>query len=146
MKSVEHFGPSSYVIQAFMKTFCESLTGGDAQSNLGISAFVKTFLDNLSASSFLTTLGFSAFIKTLIGDADAGTARTTMDAAKIKTREQHGYRLARDYDIWVNDELAYEKEKLQPIGDFWESLYPPNKWGGNFKKFVDTPHFERVKA
>jgi len=39
---------------------------------------------------------------------------------------------------------------LKPIGQFWESLHPKNRWGGNFDKdytrkdpFVDVPHFER---
>ena len=34
-------------------------------------------------------------------------------------------------------------EEIKPLGDFWESLDPKNRWGGNWKKLVDTPHFER---
>jgi hypothetical protein len=39
--------------------------------------------------------------------------------------------------------LTYSKAALQEIGDYWESLSPENRWGGNFKTFLDTPHFER---
>jgi nucleoside-diphosphate-sugar epimerase len=28
-------------------------------------------------------------------------------------------------------------------GKYWESLYPKNRWGGNFSNLVDCPHFER---
>jgi hypothetical protein len=44
--------------------------------------------------------------------------------------------------------LAYEI--LRPLGEYWESLNPKNRWGGNFDKdwdrkdpWVDLPHFER---
>lgn len=66
--------------------------------------------------------------------------------SKIQGRGPHGLRLARDYNIWVNGSLTYKKEDLQPIGDFWESLNSLNRWGGNFKTFIDTPHFERRRA
>lgn len=40
-------------------------------------------------------------------------------------------------------ELVMDKAKLQPIGDYWESLNPKNSWGGNWRSFKDVPHFER---
>jgi hypothetical protein len=59
----------------------------------------------------------------------------------------HGMRLAIDLNIFkmVNDApvLTYDKKELQAIGDYWESLDPINKWGGNWKTICDTPHFER---
>ena len=39
---------------------------------------------------------------------------------------------------WVQD-----KKTLQRFGDFWESLDPKYEWGGNWKSFLDTPHFGR---
>lgn len=40
---------------------------------------------------------------------------------------------------------------LSPVGHYWESLDPKNRWGGNFDKdwrkedpWHDTPHFERA--
>jgi peptidoglycan L-alanyl-D-glutamate endopeptidase CwlK len=42
-----------------------------------------------------------------------------------------------------NGELVQDKDSLQEIGNYWESLSKFNRWGGNFKSFIDTPHFER---
>jgi hypothetical protein len=42
---------------------------------------------------------------------------------------------------------------LRPVGEFWESLSPLNRWGGNFDRdwsrddsFHDVPHFERLDS
>ena len=40
-------------------------------------------------------------------------------------------------------QLTYNKTELQILGDYWESLHPDNRWGGNWRSFKDTPHFER---
>jgi hypothetical protein len=48
---------------------------------------------------------------------------------------------------WMKDgKLCYPSE----LGEFWESLGPLNRWGGNFDRdwrkddnFKDGPHFER---
>lgn len=39
--------------------------------------------------------------------------------------------------------VAIHKGKLQKFGDYWESIDPKNKWGGNFKNLYDPGHFER---
>lgn len=63
---------------------------------------------------------------------------------KSKTaHSQHLKRLAIDFNFFVGGELCYDKKKLQPLGDYWESLSPANRWGGNFKSILDVPHFER---
>lgn len=63
---------------------------------------------------------------------------------KSKTsNSQHMKRLAIDFNFFIHGQLTYEKSKLQVLGDFWEGLSPANRWGGNFKSFTDTPHFER---
>ena len=54
----------------------------------------------------------------------------------------HLKRLAVDFNFFIDGKLTYSKATLQSIGDFWESLHPNNRWGGNFKSFTDTPHFE----
>jgi len=67
-----------------------------------------------------------------------------LKTGKSKTaNSQHLKRLAIDFNFFIHGELVYEKNKLQALGDFWESLSPANRWGGNFKSFTDTPHFER---
>ena len=40
-------------------------------------------------------------------------------------------------------ELTYNKADIQDLGDWWETLSPQNKWGGNWSGFIDTPHFQR---
>lgn len=63
-------------------------------------------------------------------------------------RSNHLKRLAIDLNFFRRSEdgrlqLTYDKKALQPLGDFWEGLHPRNRWGGNWKSFKDTPHFER---
>ena len=55
----------------------------------------------------------------------------------------HLKRCAADLHIFKNGEWLQSKSQLQSIGAYWESLDPNNRWGGNFKTFMDTPHFER---
>jgi hypothetical protein len=56
---------------------------------------------------------------------------------------KHLKRLAIDLNFIVNGKLISEKAILKPYGDYWESLNPKNRWGGNFKNLDDTDHFER---
>ncbi len=55
----------------------------------------------------------------------------------------HLKKTAIDLNFFLNGELTYDKAVLAPVGAYWESLNPKNRWGGNFKTLVDTPHFER---
>lgn len=55
----------------------------------------------------------------------------------------HLRRLAIDLNFFKNGELVYDKNVLRLIGEYWESLNPANRWGGNFRSIVDVPHFER---
>ncbi len=69
----------------------------------------------------------------------------------------HLDRLAIDLNVFVvvdgKNRLA-KAEEIKPLGLFWESLDPQNKWGGNFmireggklKKFIDAGHFERRRV
>jgi len=55
----------------------------------------------------------------------------------------HLRRLAIDLNFFKDGQLTYDIATLKPIGAYWESLNPANRWGGNFKSFKDVPHFER---
>lgn len=55
---------------------------------------------------------------------------------------QHSKRLAVDFNFFLDGKLTYRKKDLQELGDYWESLDKNNSWGGNWKSFVDTPHFQ----
>ena len=39
--------------------------------------------------------------------------------------------------------LAQTVEDYRPLGEFWESLDPINRWGGHFSTRPDADHFER---
>jgi peptidoglycan L-alanyl-D-glutamate endopeptidase CwlK len=69
---------------------------------------------------------------------------------------QHLDKLADDYNFFLNGRYinglkSEEAEQiLRPLGIFWESLDPKNRWGGNFDKdfsrkdpWIDSGHFER---
>ena len=56
----------------------------------------------------------------------------------------HLRRCAIDLNFFWNGRLVWDKELIRTVGEYWESLSPKNRWGGNFKVFVDVPHFERV--
>jgi len=58
-------------------------------------------------------------------------------------QSQHLKRLAVDFNFFVKGKLTYKKEDVQLLGDYWESLNPKNRWGGNWLT-PDTPHFERL--
>lgn len=49
-------------------------------------------------------------------------------------------------DLFIFDSsnrFIRDKASLSFVGAYWESLSDLNRWGGNFKSFTDTPHFER---
>lgn len=58
-------------------------------------------------------------------------------------KSKHGKRLAVDFNFFIDGQLYYNHPKIDELGEFWEKLDNKNRWGGNFKRFKDTPHFER---
>jgi hypothetical protein len=62
---------------------------------------------------------------------------------------QHLKRLAIDFNFFKDidgdgiKDLTYDKEIVRPLGEYWESLSPYNRWGGNWNLFKDVPHFQR---
>lgn len=66
-----------------------------------------------------------------------------VDSGLSKTMQSnHLRRLAIDINFFVAGQLATVGQ-IRPLGDYWQSLHPANRWGGNYKKFLDAPHFER---
>ena len=69
--------------------------------------------------------------------------RLYVDAGLSKTMQsRHMVRQAIDLNLIIGGKLA-RAEDYGPLGDYWESLDPKNKWGGRFVGFLDAPHFER---
>ena len=72
-----------------------------------------------------------------------------LQTGKSKTmKSNHLRRLAIDFNFFVNNQLTYKWEVVKKVGDYWETLHPSNRWGGDWNKndkkdgFIDTPHFE----
>lgn len=70
-------------------------------------------------------------------------------AGKSKTmNSDHLRRLAVDFNVFTNNKLTYDWATVKILGDYWETLHPSNRWGGDWNKnnikdgFIDVPHFE----
>lgn len=63
--------------------------------------------------------------------------------SKVRAGGTHMKRCAIDLNFFRDGKLVWDKQQLAPIGAYWESLNPKNRWGGNFRSLVDVPHFER---
>jgi len=70
--------------------------------------------------------------------------RIYIQSGRSKTmNSMHLKKCALDLNFFKEGKLIYDIQTLKPIGDYWESLNPKNRWGGNFNSFKDVPHFER---
>lgn len=76
-----------------------------------------------------------------------GEAYRTSEQAKINAQKGRGIanslhtqRLAIDLNLFVEGFYQTNSEKYRPLGDFWKSLHPLCRWGGDFKK-PDGNHF-----
>jgi len=60
-------------------------------------------------------------------------------------KSKHLDKVAADLQFFRMSDGKYltTKDEIAPIGAYWESLSPKNRWGGNFKSLCDAPHFER---
>lgn len=63
---------------------------------------------------------------------------------KSKTmNSKHLSKTAIDFFFFIDGSIVWGAHPLvQELGDYWESLRPTNQWGGNWKSFVDRPHFQ----
>ena len=70
--------------------------------------------------------------------------REYLRTGKSKTmNSNHLKRLVVDFNFFINGRLVWEHPLITELGEYWESINEKNRWGGNFKNFKDTPHFER---
>jgi len=98
---------------------------------------------------------FSFFVAGLILHADTlgfevtfgETWRSPEEAARLAKlhkgtpRSLHCDRLAIDLNLFKNGRYLTSSEAYRPLGDFWKTLHPLCRWGGDFKPRADGNHF-----
>tara|TARA_R110002051_G_scaffold297564_2_gene363975 strand:+ start:32379 stop:32735 length:357 start_codon:yes stop_codon:yes gene_type:complete len=101
--------------------------------------------------SMLICQAYSTGLKLTFGEAYRTTEQQLLYVQSGKSQtmnSNHLRRLAVDFNVFKNGILTYDWEDIKPLGDYWESLHPANRWGGDWNKndikdgFIDTPHFE----
>lgn len=103
------------------------------------TAFLK---DVVKLLTFAEAAGFEA----TGGELYRTQAQQDLYVKEGKSKTSNSYhlkRLAIDLFFFRDGALIQDKQVLQAIGDYWESLNPFNKWGGNWTGFLDCPHFQR---
>jgi hypothetical protein len=91
--------------------------------------------------AFMYEKGFSV----TLGEAERTPEQARLNAQRGIgiAKSLHCDRLAIDLNLF-DSSAAYcmDKESYQQFGDYWKSLDPANRWGGDFKRLVDSNHFE----
>ena len=59
-------------------------------------------------------------------------ARMVEKGASKTMNSKHRDRLAVDFNLFINGKYITDKEAYRPLGEYWESIAPGNKWGGRF--------------
>ncbi len=54
----------------------------------------------------------------------------------------HEDRLGIDLQLFLDGVYLTESSEYAPLGDYWKSLRPENRWGGDFER-IDGNHFSR---
>lgn len=58
-------------------------------------------------------------------------------------RSKHLEKLAIDLNLFINGQYVSDKAGHAPLGEYWKSLSPKNKWGGDWG--WDANHYERTR-
>lgn len=76
------------------------------------------------------------------GDAYRSPAQAAANAAAGTgiAKSLHTQRLAVDLNLFVNGQFMTDSSAHKPLGEYWKSLDPLNRWGGDFKK-PDGNHY-----
>ena len=115
----------------------------------------KFLLDACMLVQYATRLGFKVTAGELLRPQEMQVIYYNTGRSKT-LHSLHKEKLAIDLNFFINGRyinvLAPEESEriLRPLGIFWESLDPKNRWGGNFDKdfslldpWKDVGHFER---
>ena len=80
---------------------------------------------------FALTLG-RGYASEAANRADGGTENSN-----------HRRRLAIDLNLFIDGEYMTNSDAHAPLGEYWKSLDPLNRWGGDFTRVKDGNHYER---
>jgi hypothetical protein len=58
-----------------------------------------------------------------------------------ESQSYHKLRLAHDWNLFINGRYQTATEAHRPLGEYWESLHPRNRWGGRYN---DGNHYEHL--
>lgn len=77
------------------------------------------------------------------GDAyrDPRLAALNAQQGKGIVKSLHTQRLAVDFNLFKAGVYLPKSEDYRPLGEYWKTLDPLNRWGGDFKPVPDGNHF-----
>lgn len=77
------------------------------------------------------------------GDAyrDPRLAELNAQQGKGIANSLHSRRLAIDFNLFKDGVYQPQSSSYRPLGDFWKTLDPLNRWGGDFRPMSDGNHF-----
>lgn len=77
------------------------------------------------------------------GDAyrDPRLAMLNAQEGKGIAKSLHTQRLAIDFNLFKDGSYTPKSEDYKELGDYWKTLHPLCRWGGDFKPVPDGNHF-----
>lgn len=89
-----------------------------------------------------------------VKQSGSGIVLVKRPATSKTLQSRHVDKLAADLNVFSNDVLLSKPIDYKPLGDYWESLHPDNRWGGDWDRddnlaeetFLDPYHFEMRPA
>lgn len=80
------------------------------------------------------------------GDAYRDPRLAALNAAEGRgiTNSLHSMRLAVDFNLFIAGNYVVQSELYKPLGDYWKTLDPENRWGGDFRPKPDGNHFSMM--
>jgi hypothetical protein len=110
------------------------------------STFIKNF-------AMLILWAFDNGFEVTAGELHRTDEQHQLNRQTGKTRANrslHQDRLAGDLNLFIDGKYITDTSKYKPLGEYWVSLHPDNRWGGDWDKdgdhkderFSDGNHFE----